>query len=84
MAAKRLVCPLNMMIKVHTSLNPVMVVVESHYVPVLGRLSWHLGSLWSKLIKTRQQLLVVKGEGTTLLGRDWMQKPKLDWKNIFN
>ena len=29
-------------------------------------------------------LLVVKGGGTTLLGRDWLQKLKLDWKTIFN
>ena len=28
-------------------------------------------------------LLVVKGGDTTLLGRDWLQKLKLDWKNIF-
>ena len=28
-------------------------------------------------------LQVVKGAGTTLLGRDWLQKFRLDWKNIF-
>ena len=28
-------------------------------------------------------LVIVKGEDTTLLGRDWLQKLKLDWKNNF-
>ena len=28
-------------------------------------------------------LQVVSGGGTTLLGRDWLQKFRLDWKNIF-
>ena len=28
-------------------------------------------------------LQVVKGAGTTLLGRDWLQKFRLDWKTIF-
>ena len=29
-------------------------------------------------------LQVVKGGGTTLLGRDWLQKFRLHWENIFN
>ena len=28
-------------------------------------------------------LQVVKGAGTTLLGRDWLHKFRLDWKTIF-
>ena len=50
-------------------------------VPVLGK-------LMVKVVKDEASvtlpLLVVKGVGTTLLGRDWLQKLKLDWKNIFS
>ena len=50
-------------------------------VPVLGK-------LMVKVVKDEASvtlpLLVVKGAGTTLLGRDWLQKLKLDWKNIFS
>ena len=48
-------------------------------VPVLGK-------LMVKVVKDKANvslpLLVVKGAGTTLLGRDWLQKLKLDWKNF--
>ena len=34
------------------------------------------------LVPTDVSYVVVKGGGTTLLGRDWLQKLKLDWKSI--
>ena len=29
-------------------------------------------------------LIIVKGSGLTLLGRNWLQMFKLDWQEIFN
>ena len=46
-----------------------------------------LGQLLVKVQHNEAQetfpLQVVKGGGTTSLGRDWLQKFRLDWKNIF-
>ena len=46
-----------------------------------------LGKLMVKVDKDEATvtlpLVVVKGEGTTLQCRDWLQKLKLDWKTIF-
>ena len=46
-----------------------------------------LGQLLVKVQHNEAQgtmpLQVVKGSGTTLLGRDWLQKFRLDWKTIF-
>ena len=50
-------------------------------VPVLGKLMVKVEK--DEAILTLP-LLVVKGSGMTLMGRDWLQKLKLDWKNIFN
>ena len=47
-----------------------------------------LGKLMVKVDKDKVTitlpLLVFKGDGTTLLGRDWLQKLKLDWKIFVN
>ena len=47
-----------------------------------------LGKVMVRVVKDEASvtlpLLVVKGGGTTLLGRDWLQKLKLDWKTIFS
>ena len=46
-----------------------------------------LGQLLIKVQHDKAQetmpLQVVKGSGTTLLRRDWLQKFRLDWKTIF-
>ena len=46
-----------------------------------------LGQLMVKVrhdeVQEIMPLQVVKGAGTTLLGRDWLQKFRLDWKTIF-
>ena len=47
-----------------------------------------LGKVMVRVVKDEASvtlpLLVVKGGGTTLSGRDWLQKLKLDWKTIFS
>jgi len=50
-------------------------------VPVLGKLMVKVEK--DEAILTLP-LLVVKGSGMALMGRDWLQKLKLDWENIFN
>ena len=50
-------------------------------VPVLGEL---MVSVVKDEASITLPLLVVKGGGTTLLGRDWLQQLRLDWKTIFN
>ena len=50
-------------------------------VPVLGKL---MVSVVKDEASLTLPLLVVKGVGTTLLGRDWLQQLRLDWKTIFS
>ena len=50
-------------------------------VPVLGKL---MVSVVKDEASITLPLLVVKGGGTTLLGRDWLQQLRLDWKTIFS
>ena len=50
-------------------------------VPVLGKL---MVKVEKNEATVTLPLLVIKGGGMTLLGRDWLQNLKLDWKNIFN
>jgi len=33
---------------------------------------------------THVYLLIVEGDGPTLLGRDWLHQLKLDWKGIYS
>lgn len=50
-------------------------------VPHLGEISVPVSCHENE--KQTLQLLVVKGKRPTLLGRDWLQELRLDWKNIF-
>ena len=50
-------------------------------IPVMGRVTvkvQHRGQ------EEQLSLVVVAGEGPSLLGRDWLSKLKLDWKSIFS
>ena len=49
-------------------------------VPVFGKL---MVNVRKDEAQVTLPLLVDKGGSITLLGRDWLQKLKLDWKNIF-
>ena len=46
-------------------------------IPVLGRLNIHVSNGTQKA-----QLVVVAGDGLTLLGRNWLKYIRLDWKSI--
>ena len=50
-------------------------------IPVVGRVAIKVEHLEQE---EQLPLVVVAGEGPSLLGRDWLSKLKLDWKTIFS
>ena len=50
-------------------------------IPVVGRVTVKVQHLQQE---EQLSLVVVAGEGPSLLGRDWLSKLKLNWKSIFS
>ena len=68
----------------HIPLKPAKITLKSYtgnILPILGEIDVCVNYLGKSF---KLKLLVIKGQCTALLGRDWLEGVQLDWKGVFN